>query len=129
MPYKDLEVRKLKQAGYSKTYYEKNRKLVISKVNKNKKENREWFKAYKSDLVCKICKENRPATLDFHHVNPCKSNTKVHQLVSDGHTKIRIVKEINKCVVLCSNCHRIHHEKERENKRKLVAKAVESSNI
>lgn len=124
MPFKDLEVRKVKQAGYSKTYYEKNRKLVISKINKNKKENREWFVNYKKQLSCVTCGESRSATLDFHHVKPCKSDKKIHKLVGDGHTKIRIQKEIAKCVVLCSNCHRIHHEEERKNKRKLVATSL-----
>lgn len=122
MPFKDLEVRKVKQAGYSKTYYEKNRKLVISKVNKNKKENREWFTAYKKQLVCVTCGESHPAALDFHHINPCKSDKKIHKLVGDGHTKIRIQKEIDKCVVLCSNCHRIHHHDERKLKIKKLAK-------
>jgi hypothetical protein len=121
MPFKDPVVRKAKQAGYSKTYYEKNRELVISKINVKKKIHKAWFVNYKKQLSCATCGESRPAALDFHHVKPCKSNKKVHKLVSDGHTKIRIEKEIAKCVVLCSNCHRIHHEEERENKRKIVA--------
>jgi hypothetical protein len=129
MPFKDPEVRRVRQAVYSKTYYEKNKSEVITKINDRKKAARAWFRAYKSDLVCKICKENRPATLDFHHVKPCKSDKKVNELVSDGHNKKRIQKEIDKCIVLCSNCHRVHHEEERKNKRKLVAKAMESSNI
>jgi tryptophanyl-tRNA synthetase len=62
--------------------------------------------------------------LDFHHTEPKKTNKKVHKLVSDGHTKIRIQKEIEKCVVLCSNCHRVHHEEERKNKRKIVATSL-----
>ena len=124
MPFKDLAVRKAKQAGYSKTYYEKNKKEVITKINDRKKVTRAWFRAYKSDLACKICKENRPATLDFHHTKPCKSDKKVNELVSDGHTKTRIQKEIDKCIVLCSNCHRIHHEKERKKKLKLVATSL-----
>ena len=129
MPYKDLEVRKVKQAGYSKTYYEKNKKEVIQKINVRKKANKEWFAKYKKQLSCVDCGESRSATLDFHHSDPKKTDQKLHKLVSDGHTKIKILKEIAKCIVLCSNCHRIHHEKERKNKRKSVAKAVESSNI
>ena len=124
MPYKDLEVRKEKQVGYSKSYYEKNKKEVMRKINARKKMHREWFTTFKSTLKCTDCGESRPATLDFHHTDPKKTNKKVHKLVSDGHTKIRIQKEIEKCVVLCSNCHRIHHEEERKNKRKLVATSL-----
>ena len=120
MPFKDLEVRKEKQAIYSKSYYEKNKKEVIQKINEKKKVHREWFALFKSTLKCTVCGEDRSATLDFHHVTPTNTNKKVHKLVSDGHTKTRILKEIDKCVVLCSNCHRVHHEEERKNK-KLVA--------
>ena len=121
MPFKDPVVRKLKQAGYSKAYYEKNRESVILKINKNKIENRKWFAEFKATKSCVTCGESRSATLDFHHLKPCKSDKKIHKLVSDGHNRIRIQKEMAKCVVLCSNCHRIHHEEERKNKRKLVA--------
>ena len=114
MPYKDLEVRKLKQAGYSKTHYEKNKQEVIRKISVRKKTHREWFVNYKKQLVCVTCGHNHPAALDFHHVEQKKSNRKVHKLVSDGHTKKRILEEIDKCVVLCSNCHREHHHDERQ---------------
>lgn len=124
MPFKDLEVRRLRQAVYSKTYYEKNKKDVIQKINAKKKIHKDWFVNYKKQLSCTVCGEDRPATLDFHHTDPKKTNKKVHKLVSDGHTKIRIQKEIEKCVVLCSNCHRIHHEEERKNKRKMVATSL-----
>ena len=114
MPFKDPEVRRARQAIYSKTYYENNKKAVIDKINARKKVARAWFKAYKSDLVCKICKEDHPAALDFHHINPKKTDKKVNELVSDGHTKYRIQAEIDKCEVLCANCHRKHHHEERK---------------
>jgi hypothetical protein len=119
MPFKDPEVRRARQAIYSKTYYENNKKVVIDKINARKKVARAWFRAYKSDLVCKICGENHPAALDFHHKNPKKTDKKVNELVSDGHTRHRIQVEIDKCEVLCSNCHRKHHHDERKNSAKL----------
>ena len=128
MPFKDPETRKRKQAEYSKAYYERNRSKVISKINQNKRANRAWFTSYKKTLSCIECGENHPATLDFHHVEPRKSKIKVNELVSDGHTKTRILAEIAKCVVLCANCHRKHHHNERIERKKL-AKAKKSSNI
>lgn len=119
MPFKDPEVRKQKQAEYSRRYYEKNRTKVIQKINDNKKANRRWFAAFKKTLSCIECGENHPAALDFHHKNPKKTDKKVNELVSDGHAKARISEEIAKCVVLCSNCHRKHHH----NERKKVAKS------
>jgi hypothetical protein len=76
MPFKDLEVRRIKQAGYSKTHYEKNKKKVIEKINAKKKINKEWFVNYKKQLACVTCGHNHPAALDFHHVEQKKSNRK-----------------------------------------------------
>ena len=114
MPFKDLEVRRLRQVVYSKTYYEKNKKDVIQKINTKKKIHKAWFVNYKKQLACVTCGHNHPAALDFHHVEQKKSNRKVHKLVSDGNTKKRILEEIDKCVVLCSNCHRTYHHDERQ---------------
>ena len=122
MPIKDPEERKRRAAIYSKAHYERNKKEVIARVAKNKKINRAWFTAYKKTLACTNCGENHPATLDFHHVIHGKDNKKVNELVSDGNAKARIILEIAKCVVLCSNCHRKHHHEERITKRKLAKK-------
>lgn len=51
---------------------------------------------------------------DFHHVDPA---TKDHD-IADGAkwmalTWSRVVKELQKCVLLCANCHRIRHARER----------------
>ena len=129
MPYKDPEQRKIKQAEYSKAHYERNRKAIIAKINQNKKANRRWFATYKKTLSCIECGQNHPATLDFHHVIHDKDHRKVNDLVSDGHSRVRILKEIAKCVVLCSNCHRIVHHEEREIRKKNVALAKKAGNI
>jgi NADH:ubiquinone oxidoreductase subunit D len=114
MPFKDLEVRRVRQAVYSKTYYEKNKQNVIQKINAKKKIHKTWFVNFKKQLSCVTCGYDHPAAMDFHQVEQKKSNRKVHKLVSDGHTKKRILEEIDKCVVLCSNCHRVHHHDERQ---------------
>ena len=113
MPYKDPEVRRKKQAEYSKKHYEKNKLEIFKKTNAKKSAVRAWFRAYKSTLSCINCGENHQATLDFHHVAPKKGDRKVNRIVSDGHNKQTIMREIAKCVVLCSNCHRKHHFDER----------------
>ena len=122
MPYKDPEERKRRAAQYSKAHYEKNKAAVIARVAKNKKANRAWFSTFKRTLKCTNCGEDHPATLDFHHVIHGKDNKKVNELVSDGHARARIILEIAKCVVLCSNCHRKHHHEERVTRRKLAKK-------
>ena len=126
MPYKDPNDPRKREVR--KNNYEKNKQAIIARVSRNKKANRAWFSTFKRTLKCTDCGQDHPATLDFHHVIHDKNHRKVNDLVSDGHSKARIIAEIAKCVVLCSNCHRIHHHNERIVKKKL-AKAKKSTNI
>lgn len=65
---------------------------------------------------CSDCGYNKCiAALDFHHINP---NTKDSDIKSLGQRKWEsILKEIKKCKLLCSNCHREHHWKEKNGHR------------
>lgn len=61
----------------------------------------------RSMFGCRICGENEPVALDFHHLDPTKKDTEVPKLLSYSREKLKT--EIRKCVILCSNCHRKHH--------------------
>lgn len=62
---------------------------------------------------CRKCGEKRPYVLDFHHRDPSvKEGTINHMLKSSSFEKL--MEEINKCDVLCANCHREFHHLERE---------------
>lgn len=128
MPYKDPEVRKRKHAEYSRANYEKNKPEIIKRVKLRKKLVHKRFLEYKLAQSCIECGESHVATLDFHHVNPQKTDRKLHSLVRDGHLWGTIAAEIAKCVVLCANCHRKHHHNERHERKRLV-KAKKKGNI
>ena len=107
MPYKDEEVRKRKNAQYSREHYIKNREVLIIKNQERRKKQREEWYAFKSTLKCSKCGFSHPAALDFHHVD--RTNHKsVFKLAKDGCYKAAM-EEIKKCIVYCANCHRIHH--------------------
>jgi hypothetical protein len=112
MPIKDPELRKLKQRQYSKKHYEANKAYYIARSAQNRKAARQQFIEFKSRLSCEKCGENHPATLDFHHVIKHPSNQKVHKLTKNGAYDAAIKEISEKCIVLCSNCHRIHHWEE-----------------
>ena len=57
---------------------------------------------------CDRCSEDRPACLDFHHENDDKSMS-VSRLVTNNSSKRRVRREIEKCTLLCANCHRTEH--------------------
>lgn len=58
---------------------------------------------------CEICGYDKyVGALDFHHKDP---NEKDFTLADKGHSQSweRVKKEIDKCMLLCSNCHREIH--------------------
>jgi hypothetical protein len=51
------------------------------------------------------------ASFDFHHLDPSKKESDMKSLSYRSWDKVEA--ELSKCVLLCSNCHREHHWKER----------------
>lgn len=95
---------------YQKEWYGKNKQKHILNLKERKRQIRKWFKEYKSILKCSLCPENHSACIEFHHRNKKTSDDRyIAHLVSEGHSKKRILKEIKKCDILCSNCHRKLH--------------------
>ena len=116
MPYKDPEVRKQKAKEYSKKHYANNRAKVLAASNENRRAGRKAFREFKATLSCTNCGQNHPATLDFHHHTPHKDNIKINKLLSDGRFTLAMKEIEEKCIVLCANCHRIHHYEEQKKK-------------
>lgn len=59
---------------------------------------------------CLNCDETEPLCLDFHHRDENQKTMAVNKMVLYGFSKSKIRAEIEKCDVLCSNCHwRKHH--------------------
>lgn len=113
---------------YFKEYYLKNKNKLKNKIkiwqlnNKDKvinykKKNKskkydlltEFVTNIKNNSKCKYCQETTPCCLDFHHVNPEKKSTNINRLIVNGVSIDRLKLEINKCIIICSNCHRKLH--------------------
>lgn len=89
----------------NKTIYKKH--SILSKQNTKK-----WWNDFKSTLKCEQCGENHPGCLDFHHIEPNEKKFGVSVLIGRNN-KNEALKEIKKCIVICSNCHRKLHWKEK----------------
>ena len=67
--------------------------------------------AYKAERGCRNCGEDDPRCLDLHHVEP--KNPKLKATKPGRHwwklTWDEIPVELEKCIVLCANCHRKEH--------------------
>jgi hypothetical protein len=73
---------------------------------------RHWLDEYKKGLACERCGFADYRALDFHHSRGDKQFN-VADMLRYGSSIQTIRKEIGKCHVLCSNCHRIEHHKKR----------------
>jgi transcription elongation factor Elf1 len=106
--WREENIEKMRQ--YRRNWYRKNKERAKKRVLKRKNELKEWFRNLKSQLNCERCGENHPACLEFHHLEPNIKEENLSVAVANyGWSKDKILKEIEKCVVLCSNCHRKIH--------------------
>jgi len=113
MPSKD----KTKQAKYQNDHYKKNREYYANKREIRQRLNLEKFNIVKNSLICSICGENDPVVIDLHHLDPSIKETLVRVKAANGQSWSNVVKEFEKCVPLCSNCHRkVHAYEEWANK-------------
>ena len=112
MPYKDPEVKKAYHKLQSRKYYEKNKEKVLEATTKHAKRGKEKWDLFKGSLHCARCNENHIACMDFHHINPSEKEYEVSALISSK-MFTKAYKEIKKCIVLCSNCHRKLHYNEK----------------
>ncbi|AEH36094.1 homing endonuclease associated repeat-containing protein [Halopiger xanaduensis] len=72
-------------------------------------ERKQWVHERKRKTSgCERCDESHPACLDFHHIGDEKEST-VATLVSNSRSIDRIQTEIERCRILCANCHRVEH--------------------
>lgn len=63
----------------------------------------------KAERGCLVCGEHEPACLDFHHRDPAHKHFQLGE-ASQGLIAVgRVMAEVLKCDVLCSNCHRKWH--------------------
>ena len=104
-PYKNPE----KQREYQKEWHQRNKERRREVSNKNRRERHEIVNKYKEDHPCEKCGESRFYVLDFHHKDNKDKKGTIARLIRSKYTLPVIMEEIDKCIVLCSNCHRELH--------------------
>lgn len=61
-------------------------------------------------LECSICGYNKcKQALDFHHVDENSKDYNISQFRSSGISRIKLREELQKCILVCANCHREIH--------------------
>ena len=95
--------------GFDRQGNQKWRGYCKTCANKREKE-RYWEKRNFVDsqrTQCAKCGDTRTYLLDFHHIDKDDKDFTIGQL-KKGSKEI-LQNEINKCIVLCANCHREFH--------------------
>lgn len=95
------------QKGAKDSHYRRNKAAYIAKSRARRIEYNARWREFKSGLSCSECGQNHPATLDFHH--PDRKEHSVSDLLRGEVGWDKLMDEVEKCIVLCSNCHRILH--------------------
>lgn len=94
--------------------YEKNFKKIIERNKAYRLKAFQWVEDYKTKHPCSKCGEKHPATLQFHHPDKSAKEYNISDMIA-GYSLEHVVEEINKCIVLCANCHSKLHWEERQN--------------
>lgn len=78
---------------------------------KNKIQGFMLIKLLKENGNCLKCKQpNEIIPLQFHHRDPAKKKNVVCKLVQRGTSVKTVIKEINKCDLICGSCHTDKHK-------------------
>jgi 5-methylcytosine-specific restriction endonuclease McrA len=98
----------------TKNHYEKNKEIYNKRLAIQRKLIRKYLQSIKEAFNCADCKRYFPYyVMDFDHVKG-KSFQISHRTLNSFDA---LHKEIAKCEIVCSNCHRIRTHRERDHKK------------
>lgn len=99
---------KEKYLAYQREYRKTNRALVTQKT-KDKREARWQWAITLLGGCCNRCKQQFDSVCyDLHHLDPLEKDFTIGENMLVGKDKFET--EVKKCVLLCSNCHRMVHK-------------------
>ena len=100
------------EAKYRKPYYEAHKKDFFFRNKRRMRRLRKKAINYLGGR-CSKCGYNKcVAALDAHHINPETKENEINSLITRQRKWVVIKKELDKCILLCANCHREEHYNE-----------------
>ena len=97
------------QKAAMKRSYNNKKAQYISKVQDRTKFYYEQYVNWKDNVYCVECGESHRSCIELHHLDPSTKEGNPSSLFSAvGKKKFR--EELQKCVILCANCHRKAHD-------------------
>ena len=96
-----------KAREYMRQWYRDHKEEASVKGREKYRKKRVEWDAFVATQKCLHCGMKDPVCLDFHHRDPETKDYPVSQMLTYGWK--RIMEEVDKCIVLCANCHRKEH--------------------
>jgi hypothetical protein len=101
-------------SNYQKEWYQKNKAKHKQAVQIRKKQIAQkhinWIWELKLRAVCMDCGYNNPNAFQFDHVTGNKRDS-ISRLLRGGYSDAIIQEELDKCEIVCANCHIIRTAK------------------
>ena len=91
-----------------KRTYQERREYLLKAVQRRREKVRLMAVEYKGGR-CRVCDYNRCIeALEFHHLDPTQKDFGISH---KGYTRSweKVKEEVDKCIMLCANCHREFH--------------------
>lgn len=94
------------------THYQRNRQQYIDRIEARRQSNLNLIRSDKATKGCADCGIKDWRVLDHDHLPEHRKDLDVYKGAVNGWSAQRLLDEIAKCDVVCSNCHRIRtHER------------------
>lgn len=94
---------------YRRRWYQKHRAEQVERTKRSRPSRIDTARAYIWELKSSPCKDCgltfHPSAMDFDHVRGKTMN--VGRMVTQGHSIESLKEEIEKCEIVCANCHRL----------------------
>ncbi len=114
-----------KKRAWDRNYYQRHKiKRQAANYERRARLN-EYLQQIKAKARCAYCGENHPAVLQFHHRDPSQKEFNVGEFVTrqlGGMEKLK--KEIEKCDVVCANCHLKYHYNHDHRQSRITVEAI-----
>jgi len=98
---------KEKAAEQAKNWRTNNAEYVREKQRLDKRTRKLWAIDYLGK-TCSVCNQSyHPSVYEFHHTDPENKDRDPSKMLSLS--LVRLQAELDKCILVCANCHRILH--------------------
>jgi hypothetical protein len=109
--------------------YAENKEEINNKNRKRRSDAVKWLHEIKN-VPCKDCGETfHPYCMDFDHLDPATKVKNVSRMILENAPKDRILKEIDKCDIICILCHneRTYDRQQKKNKEYRIKNPIQTN--